>query len=497
MRTEPSSRNEEIRSTARSRQGVDFDPRLAVWNFRSGVDQLQIDFELLRGAQEPLSGSIRSLLLWYVENKSASLANNTFQRILHFLRWRQSVNADGIGEIGAADLLGYRSSLNDWEQWYLTLLAGAFRKLEALGYAGVSKEASDLLRKLKLRGNRKGEAVRTACPISGPLTDIEFTGVVTALTAAREAKQLSSEQFLMGWLCIGLGLRTIQIASLKVCDLVPARDGQPAVLRVPRAKQRSQLHRSEFKERPLVPAFAAAFLQHIHDIGQRLGPAECPDGAPMFPNIGEATWSPGFEWHATSNEIYRRARAGLESMEVRSERTGLPLRLNPTRFRRTLGTRAAAEGRGKMVIAEMLDHSDLQNVDVYTEARPDIVDRLSEMMASAMAPLARAFAGEIGDSEAGVEAPGGRIADPRFGSRKPLGSCGSSGVCRLLAPAGCYTCPSFRAWRDGPHQAVLDLLLEERARLERTTDQRIAAVNDRTILAVSEVISLCRDDPHG
>lgn len=489
--------NEQLRSRARSRQGVEFDPRQGEWNFRSGVDQLQIDFSLLHGAREPLSGSIRLLLLWYVENKSASLANNIFQRILHFLRWYQKAAGEGAGEVGAADVLSYRASLEERQQWYLATLAGALRKLDALGYAGVSKEATDLLRQLKLRGNRKGEAVRIACPISGPLTDIEFTGVVTALTAANEGNRFTREQFLLGWLCIGLGLRTIQIASLKVCDLVPGQNGSPSILRVPRAKQRSQLQRSEFKERPLVAAFAAEFSDHVRDICQRLGRDDCPDGAPMFPNISEIAWAPGFEWHATTKEIYRRARAGLESLGVHSERTGLPLRLNPARFRRTLGSRAAAEGRGELVIAEMLDHSDLQNVAVYAEARPDIVDRLNETMASTLAPLARAFVGEIDEGQTPAEAPGGRIADPRFGSRKPLGSCGSSGSCRLLAPTGCYTCPSFRAWKDGPHRAVLDSLLGERAHLERATDERVAAINDRTILAVSEVLLLCEERSHG
>lgn len=497
MRADRSSKNEQIRSRARSRQGVEFDPRQMEWNFRSGVDQIRIEFELLRSAREPLSGSIRLLLLWYVENKSASLANTIFQRILHFLRWHPDGDGDGVREIGSADVLSYRAGLEEREQWYLTVLAGALRKLDALGYVGVSKEAIELLRVLKLRGNRKGEAVRTACPISGPLTDIEFTGVVSALTAAKEGGLLTREQFLLSWLCIGLGVRTVQIASLKVCDLVPGQDGSPAILRVPRAKQRSQLQRSEFKERPLVAAFAAEFREHVRHVGRQLAPEDCPEGAPMFPNIGETTWAPGFEWHATTKEIYRRARAGLESLGVHSERTGLPLRLNPTRFRRTLGSRAAAEGRGELVIAEMLDHSDLQNVAVYAEARPDIVDRLNETMASTLAPLARAFVGEIDDGKMPAEAPGGRIADPRFGSRKPLGSCRSSGNCRLLAPTGCYTCPSFRAWKDGPHRAVLDFLLEERARLERATDERIAAVNDRTILAVSEVLSLCEGSGHG
>lgn len=75
---------------------------------------------------------------------------------------------------------------------------------------------------------------------------------------------------------------------------------------------------------------------------------------------------------------------------------------------------------------------------------------------------------------------------------KPMGSCGKHGFCGLLAPVACYTCVSFQPWLDGPHEAVLDYLLGERERLTSTADLRIAAINDRTILAVAEVVRLCQ-----
>lgn len=76
---------------------------------------------------------------------------------------------------------------------------------------------------------------------------------------------------------------------------------------------------------------------------------------------------------------------------------------------------------------------------------------------------------------------------------KPMGSCGRDGPCSFMAPIACYTCKSFQAWVDGPHEAVLDYLLAERGRLIAATDMRIATVNDRTILAVAEVVQLARE----
>ncbi len=50
----------------------------------------------------------------------------------------------------------------------------------------------------------------------------------------------------------------------------------------------------------------------------------------------------------------------------------------------------------------------------------------------------------------------------------------------------------FQPWVDGPHQIILDELIEERERLKGITgDIQYAAINDRTILAVAEVIQRC------
>ena len=67
----------------------------------------------------------------------------------------------------------------------------------------------------------------------------------------------------------------------------------------------------------------------------------------------------------------------------------------------------------------------------------------------------------------------------------------SNGFCGLAAPIACYTCKNFQPWLDGPHEAVLAHLLAKREQLLSTTDARIASVNDRTILAVAEVIRRC------
>lgn len=155
------------------------------------------------------------------------------------------------------------------------------------------------------------------------------------------------------------------------------------------------------------------------------------------------------------------------------------------------------EGHGELIIAELLDHSDTQNVGVYVESRPEIVDRIDRAVAMKLAPMAQAFAGMLVLDEADAERgddPTSRIVHPGIGpSMQPMGTCGKQGFCGLNAPIACYTCRSFQPWIDGPHEAVLDHLLAERERLASSSDLRVASINDRTILAVAEVVRLCAE----
>jgi len=51
----------------------------------------------------------------------------------------------------------------------------------------------------------------------------------------------------------------------------------------------------------------------------------------------------------------------------------------------------------------------------------------------------------------------------------------------------------FQPWLDGPHEMIYTFLHSERERiLGITTDGAVAAVNDRTILAVAQVIQQCQ-----
>ena len=80
----------------------------------------------------------------------------------------------------------------------------------------------------------------------------------------------------------------------------------------------------------------------------------------------------------TARSISNRLKEILGSMEVVSERTGRLLKINAQRFRYTLGTRMAMEGHPPAVLAEILDHTDTQNIDVYVANHPKISKFIDE-----------------------------------------------------------------------------------------------------------------------
>jgi integrase len=380
-------------------------------------------------------------------------------------------------------------------------LSGFLKEWHALGYPGIDDRIPILLSEWRIPGNRKGEAVLTMDPQDGPFTPLEIRAIESALKQAFEKGKISLRAFVLAWLFKGYGSRAVQIASLKLCDfqvLYAEDDSRTHLLNIPRAKMRNNLHRDEFKLRPMFLEIGKTVESLVDEVKKdaeaqfgRL--PENPLELPLFPRWNGMSLR-GFEHHSTGAEIANELKATVEGLGIISPRTGKPLRVTSRRFRRTVGTLAAQEGHPPLEIAEMLDHTDTQNVGVYAAVVPEVIERLDKALASQLAPLARAFAGQIVDDETAAERgddPASRVAHPRFGCG--TGTCGKHGLCAAAPAIGCYECSKFQAWLDGPHERVLEYLISERERLVRETgDKIIAHARDRTILAVSEVVQKCR-----
>jgi integrase len=490
--------------SAITRSGFQFHPQDDKWIIADLSHNISLDFRKFDTyCDSGLIQAFKKVLLFYVEQKSASFSDNIF---FHFTKFVEGVTSDNLlSTINSTHIINYKATLSAKNEYYLTALAGFFKKWHALGYPGIQPEVPALLNQLRLKGNFKGEAVLTMDPEKGPFTEIELHGIYGALHDAYSQGRIQTRHYVLTLLYMALGPRNIQLAALKTKDLtvLKARDGPSSyLLNVPRAKQRGQNIRDELKSRALDHDIGHLLEAHIENVKEhhqknitdKIDAKELP----LFPYWFSSNPA-GFTHHSNGNDLYKEIAGIFQKLTVTSERTGKKIKVSPTRFRRTIGTRAAMEGHGELIIADLLDHTDTQNVGVYVEATPEIIDRIDKALALHLAPMAQAFMGIIIEDESKAERgddPASRIRSPNIESAKggSVGSCGKYGFCGAYAPIACYTCRKFQAWLDGPHETVLEELILKRERtLEQTGDERIAFVNDRTILAVAEVVRKCKE----
>jgi len=494
---------------ATSHEGYAFEPSNKIWKI-SHEHKLTLRWvDQLLGTD--LATSFLKVLEHYAKKYSASHTKNLCWRFQHFALQRYQVSSQCLLKISAEALIGYRSTLDGEHEWYLGALRGFLKSWVNLGYSGIDENVPDLLDNWRIRGNVKGRAVQTLCPTEGPLSDLEFEALHQRSIDAFENNSINTEDFALLRVFMATGRRPAQLADLKVKDFidVQAQGGlRECLLNIPRRKQRGVNWREQFKPFAMSIEIGILLTRLIEENKTRLF-ALCNISSlsnfnefPLFPKwtviqtaakdtlrIETCFNSP--EAHHTTDDLRARMDTIISSLEIPSERTGKHLRVFPTRLRRTLATRAAREGFGELIIAELLDHTDTQNARIYTENVPEHVDAINEAMARQLAPLAQAFAGVVIAKESDAI----RGSDPASRVRCESGNvgiCGHHGFCGALSPIACYTCRNFQPWIDGPHEVVLSSLIADRDRiLEITKDKVIASVNDRTILAVTQVIQLC------
>lgn len=484
-----------------TKSGVWFDSTADIWSYRDGVNNISLDFGSLVGVSQKYLESAKQVLAWYAQKHSPDHLKNMFTRLQHFIL---AIARTEVGSIGSADILNYRTLLKPDTAWYVGTLSGLLKKWNQLGYPGVDQDAVLLLKQLRLKGNAKGVSVLTMDTHDGPFTNLEVEAIQSTVNNAYATGAMDSSQFVLVWLYLLLGQRNKQHAALKVSDVIVTQDAsghRKYAIRMPSAKKRTNNPRESSVERPLVEQFGEVLVSYAEGLKLRYA-SLLPDSSrlPLF--ISLSAWKeaqPGFEYHRTAVDIGQYLTRTLESLSIVSERTGKPMSISAVRFRRTIGTRAAEEGHGPLVIARLLDHSDIQNVGVYVANSPEIIERIDRAVALEMAPLAQAFEGKLAEEDMRGRDPSKRIIDLRIDrSGESMGACGKSGYCGFNAPIACYTCHNFVAWVNGPHEAVLLYLLRRRENLLATSDKRMAAVNDRTIFAVAAVIQKCqkaRPDP--
>ncbi|HEX7323954.1 MAG TPA: site-specific integrase [Rhodanobacteraceae bacterium] len=447
----------------------------------------------------------------FLNRRRGDVGAHTDNMAVRFNRYLRDTSTH---EVSVPSLLNWRVMLGTQDQWHLGSLKGFLLAWHSYGFPGVPDDVVDLLNELRIKGNDKGVAVITSDPETGPYTDVEIQGLLDWANAAVSSRKIPFTDYAYFLTLLMTARRAVQIAALRGKDLIEERGGGAPLFRlnVPRAKQRGGGFRKSFRSLAIIDDLYTV-LRHQHaqsvlSVEKKLGAKLATDlngEMPIFVNekaLGAVTDLPSLRallrgpkpdaLHATTSSLSAALRCIASLCTARSERTGHPIHLSATRFRYTRGTKLRREGFSAFVIAELLDHSDIQNVSVYTENTAQEAVVINELIGPKLAPFAQACLGTLVESERDAI----RGDDPR--SRIPnhlqhsVGTCGNYGFCASGGKA-CYTCRFFQPWVDGPHEEVLHELYaeKERARAAGCAEEVVNA-DDRLILAVEDCVARCK-----
>lgn len=500
----------EVPTRTITKDGQVVDTSLEVWRFRVSSDGgkvLELHWRILHSDYAPYGVSPRAIRVFqlYLARRLTALKGHTvrndFETLRRFLRWlchRAKPCSDLPLKRGAFDWnLLNRITLSLFLEHGLstTNKGNDFARLRDFYAWGAfvarlpefDPQVALSLKAIRAQGNAKGAAVRFAHSTKGPLDPAEQRLV---LDAVRSGAGVPEDRAII-MLHLELGLNPQSVARLKNGDfykyeLRVIEEGRSVAraryqLAVPRVKKRTA-HR-QTKTRPISNELGGLLEQLMK------GSAD----------------SALFYWLDEKNperDIAVRMRRFAGDARLISPRTGTALRLAPRRFRYTLGTEAAKDGAAPAKIAELLDHSDLQNVRVYVEASSYVIDQLGKEFDHVFEPIARRFRGTIIDSHTEPAFPGVPPKTvPSASFHLPvlpldiggIGMCGrdvrKDGLCRLAPPLTCYPCEFFAAFRDGPHAEVLRALEQAKEQLKESSDPRIPMQLNEVIAAARQLVA--------
>jgi len=380
------------------------------------------------------------------------------------------------------------------------------KKWYELGFEGITQKCVDLVNNWTIKDNKKGEVVKRRDPYQGPLTDMEFDNFYDAVSRAYQKGTISYSDLAMALITIHTGRRSLQITQIKTKDIIKERAINECYINIPRIKQ-GEKYRASFRRFRITHELFNIFKEQARIVSENFSKqlrrklsekemVELPlfvcqerlEGIVDCESLHDILSSDRL--HAYAIKCTQTLKRIATTENVISERTGEVINMNARRFRYTLGTRLAREGYGEVVIGELLDHSTLMYTGVYVQSGPDSLNKIEDAVSAELGYYAKMFQGVlINKSE--DKYPGGSI---RINTGEKTGQCASCKSCIACVPIPCYTCMHFRPFVEGPHEKLLEYLLDERTRIQCiVADPMTTQILDRTIIAISEVINKCKE----
>lgn len=299
----------------------------------------------------------------------------------------------------------------------------------------------------------KGKDVIMELPNRGPLTLREQHLFREAMDSIDTSSLSLTELQGMVALKLGqvLGARDAQVIKLNFEDIGKSDNGS-FFMNVPRAKQRGHKRNNQYKRRPITKSLFELTITLKHRYESSLG-KQIEDKWPLLCTLTPRTGKP--TKLSVTREIFMTRRLAFE------DKLSLGFKVTNRRLRKTFCTQLIAKGTPLKVVAELMDHTDLQQLEVYYRHTHHVAKKLDDVLKTEAKDVIDAFKGKV-ISPGQASRSGQQIFAPTKNQKLHLiGSCASKTPCSLNPPLSCYGCASLEAFDDVDHKSVVEHFVSE------------------------------------
>ncbi|MEP6770231.1 MAG: hypothetical protein ABI893_00410 [Polaromonas sp.] len=330
------------------------------------------------------------------------------------------------------------------------------------GHPGISKDLKDHLSTSKAPKPRSTLEIQANSTQERPFSSQQVREILSTVEDLYVKRVFSPQDYLLWRLIISEAMRPSQLHLLRVGDIKIIRDASGNVIRIfidtPIVKQKATSARKYMMQYQLSSAVIPAILAQLNYLNAVAGKSLC-DSTPLFSvvrrNGKPLSIAKKGMWISS---LIARTRAYIANHSDDFN----DIEFFTRRFKHTKLTHLAIIGAPLAVLARAGFQTSTISLRHYVNLSAEAFDAYELKMDESHNEIASTFRGEIVSREwQSTHDEQSLILSPSMS--EVVGGCAAT-PCGVLAPIGCYTCSRFRAFKDGPHQEVLDELLFKRNR---------------------------------